>query len=104
MTSEEIIERLLDERKITVKEALVILKDLAKIGLSQLINNNKNITSDDIERVLDNPHIITPPTVVAMYACTPIPWGNNDNGFSYTSTSITEIEETDTTNERTEES
>ena len=89
MTSEEIIERLLDERKITVKEALVILKDLAKIGLSQL--TNKNITSDDIERVLNNPHVITPPTVVTMYACTPISWwenNNNDNSVTYTNTSF----------------
>ena len=35
MTSEEIIERLLDEKKISVKEALIILKDLARIGITQ---------------------------------------------------------------------
>ena len=37
MTSEEIIQRLLDEKKITVKEAMIILKDLAKIGLQQVL-------------------------------------------------------------------
>ena len=36
MTSEEIIQRLLDEKKITVKEAMIILKDLAKIGLGEV--------------------------------------------------------------------
>lgn len=36
MTSEEIIERLLDEKKISVKEALIILKDLAKIGVREI--------------------------------------------------------------------
>lgn len=37
MTSEEIIQRLLDEKKISVKEAMVILTDLAKIGLQQIL-------------------------------------------------------------------
>lgn len=36
MTSEEIIQRLLDEKKITVKEAMIILKDLSKIWLKQV--------------------------------------------------------------------
>ena len=36
MTSEEIIQRLLDEKKISVKEAIIILKDLARIGLQQI--------------------------------------------------------------------
>lgn len=36
MTSEEIIQRLLDEKKISVKEALIILKDLARIGINEI--------------------------------------------------------------------
>lgn len=30
MTSEEIIERLIDEKKLSVKEAMIIMKDLAE--------------------------------------------------------------------------
>ena len=30
MTSEEIIQRLLDEKKITVKEAMILMKDICK--------------------------------------------------------------------------
>ena len=37
MTSLEIIERLLDERKISAKEAIVLLRDLAKIGVCDLL-------------------------------------------------------------------
>lgn len=37
MTSEEIIQKLLSEDKITASEALVILKDLAKIGIQQIL-------------------------------------------------------------------
>lgn len=37
MTSEEIIQRLLDKKKITIKETMVILKDLAKIGLQPIL-------------------------------------------------------------------
>ena len=39
MTSEQIIQRLLDENKISVKDAMVILKDLAKIALQQIMPN-----------------------------------------------------------------
>ena len=35
MTSEEIIERLLRQKRISPKEALIILKDLAKIAVSK---------------------------------------------------------------------
>lgn len=35
MTSEEIIERLLRQKRISPKEALIILKDLAKIAISK---------------------------------------------------------------------
>ena len=49
MTSEEIIQRLLDERKITVAEALVILKDIAKNAINTIFDNhdlNKRIKKD----------------------------------------------------------
>lgn len=39
MTSEEIVQRLLDEKKITVTEALIILKDLAKIATQQIFTS-----------------------------------------------------------------
>ena len=38
MTSEQIIQRLLDQKKISVKEAMIILKDLARIGIERTIN------------------------------------------------------------------
>jgi len=53
MTSEEIIQRLLDEKKITVADAMVILKDLAKIGISYVLKQ-------------EQPTIPTAPTIV-MY-------------------------------------
>lgn len=36
MTSEEIIERLIDEKKLSVKEAMVILKDLARESVRRM--------------------------------------------------------------------
>lgn len=36
MTSEEIIERLIDEKKITVKDAMIILKDLARESVKRM--------------------------------------------------------------------
>lgn len=65
MTSEEIIQRLLDEKKITVAEAMIILKDLAKIGINYVLGKEQQI-------------IPAPPTVV-MYGVTtsPTTWADN---------------------------
>lgn len=47
MTSEEIIERLIDEKKITVKEAMVILKDLARESVKRMFYP---VVSDNLYR------------------------------------------------------
>ena len=75
MTSEQIIQRLLDEKKITVKEAMVILKDLAKIGLQQVL-------PEKIEKMIfpvpDPGKTTAPPPppyeVVVMYGVTTNPY------------------------------
>lgn len=36
MTSEEIIERLIDEKKLSVKEAMIIMKDLAEESVRRM--------------------------------------------------------------------
>ena len=41
MTSEEIIQRLIDEKKISAKEAMIILKDLARISVQQIFTPKK---------------------------------------------------------------
>ena len=43
MTSEQIIQRLLDEKKISVKEAMIILKDLAKIGIQYIFTKETDL-------------------------------------------------------------
>ena len=48
MTSEEIIERLLRQKHISPKEALIILKDLAKIAISK--PRETNSIFDDVWR------------------------------------------------------
>lgn len=50
MTSEEIIQRLLDEKKISAKEAMIILKDLAKISVQQIFTPK---TIKDIPHTMD---------------------------------------------------
>lgn len=78
MTSEEIIQRLLDEKKITVKEAMIILKDLAKIGLGEV----RKLLPDYIP--IPEPKVWpdkTPPydNVVVMYGVTTSPYTWNEN-------------------------
>lgn len=68
MASEEIIQRLLDEKKITVKEAMVILKDLAKIGLQQILPE-KIFPDTWREEPIKKPY-----DVVVMYGVTTNPW------------------------------
>lgn len=65
MTSEEIIQRLLDEKKITVAEAMIILKDLAKIGINYVLGKEQQI--------------IPAPTTVVMYGVTTSPTTFVDN-------------------------
>ena len=43
MTSEEIIEKLLNERKISAKEAFIILKDLSKPSIYWWCNQRKGL-------------------------------------------------------------
>lgn len=89
MTSEEIIQRLLDDKKITVKEAMIILKDLAKIGLQQIL-------PDKIEKIILpvlDPGQTTDPKqpydVVVMYGVqtNPYTWSNTASTTVYTSAS-----------------
>ena len=75
MTSEEIIQRLLDEKRITVKEAITILKDLAKIGLQQWIPG---------KLVEPDPY---PNNIVVMYGVTTSPTTYSDNTSTYTANS-----------------
>ena len=82
MTSEEIIQRLLDERKITVAEALVILKDIAKNAINTIFDNhdlNKRIKKDV-------PHY--PNMVTVMYGV------NLTDNIWYGETKIPEYSET----------
>ena len=90
MTSEEIIQRLLSEKKLTVKEAMVRLNDLAKIGLKQVFP----------ERILpgkwtDPGEITAPPqpwqdNVVVMYGVLTNPTLYDTNGVSTSATSISD--------------
>lgn len=49
MTSEEIIERLIEEKHITVKEAMIIMKDLAKESVSRMFYpKNDTLLRDSI--------------------------------------------------------
>ena len=54
MTSEEIIQRLLDEKKISAKEAMIILKDLARISIEQIFTPKtiKDFPSQDMPVVM----------------------------------------------------
>lgn len=74
MTSEEIIQKLLDEKKISASEALTILKDLARIGITvisdELIPDSWKDTSSR-----------TPVTV--LYGVVP---SNSDNTYTYKTT------------------
>ena len=70
MTSEQIIQKLLDNNKITVKEAMIILKDLAKIGIQRVLPDSWIDQGDSIKpRIPDN--------IVVMY-------GVQTNPFTYT--------------------
>lgn len=69
MTSEEIIQRLLDDKKISVKEAIVILKDLAKIGLQQI---TPSIFPEEKKKVWGD-------TIVTVYGVTTNPYTYSDN-------------------------
>ena len=72
MTTEEIIQRLLDEKKITVKEALVILKDVIK---NELLNKpyEEKISKEVDENF--NKHPSFPyPSIAAMYGVTISPY------------------------------
>jgi hypothetical protein len=40
MTSEEIIQRLIEEKKLTVSEAMVIMRDLAKEHIRRMFDHN----------------------------------------------------------------
>ena len=80
MTSEEIIQRLLDEKKITVKEAMIILKDLAKIGLQEV----KKKFIPKYPYIPTNPPYtdpINPNTITVMYGVgtSPYIWSDSEN-------------------------
>ena len=74
MTSEEIIQRLLDEKKITASEALTILKDLARIGMT--------VISDEL--IPDKWKDPSSGTIVTvMYGVVP---SKSDTTYTYTTT------------------
>ena len=89
MTSEEIIQRLLDEKKISVKEAMIILKDLSKIGFQQIFPERlipKKLVYPENPSPSTDPH--PPYDVVVMYGVLTNPYSYDDsNGSSYTSKS-----------------
>lgn len=83
MTSEEIIQRLLDEKKITVKEAMVILKDLAKIGLQQILPEKifpDTWIEDPLKRTNPGPF----DNIVVMYGVTTNPYTYVDDNNATT--------------------
>lgn len=88
MTSEQIIQRLLDEKKISVKEAMVILKDLAKIGLQQILPD-RLIPSKWVFPENPSPTTAPPPphNVVVMYGVLTGPYSYDANGNAYNSES-----------------
>lgn len=71
MASEEIIQRLLDEKKISVKEALIILKDLARIGINEIFKPSIPTKPDLPTYPRDN--------VVVMYGVTTNPYTWNES-------------------------
>lgn len=78
MSSEEIIQRLLDEKKITAKEAMIILKDLAKIGAQQILPD-KFIPDDWKFPEPENPYKSNPLyQVVTMYGVLTNPYSYDD--------------------------
>ena len=79
MTSEEIIQRLLDQKKISAKEAMIILKDLAKIGY-------KSIIGYPIEEPYKDYHPYQFPPYTVMYGVTPTtsPYYGDDYTLTYT--------------------
>ena len=74
MTSEEIIQRLLDEKKISAKEAMIMLKDLAIIGINQIFPITKSTKR------------IYPNTTVVMYGVSPIEYDNSNWTYNTTET------------------
>lgn len=82
MTSEEIIQRLLDEKKISASEALTILKDLARIGIT--------VISDEIIPKGWKDTSSGGPVTVVMYGVVP---SNSDNTYTYKTTENSNKEE-----------
>lgn len=74
MTSEEIIQRLLDDRKITVKEAMTLMRDICKNFLFNKEESPSNF----------------PPTVV-MYGVRPVDYRPETIGTTGTTTTISSI-------------
>lgn len=72
MTTEEIIQRLLDEKKITVKEALVILKDVITNEFLKKSYEEK-ISKEDDKNFDKRPSFPYPPITV-MYGVTTNPY------------------------------
>jgi hypothetical protein len=74
MTSEEIIQRLLDEKKISASEALIILKDLARIGMTVI---SDEIIPDSWKGTATKPNPYN--ATVVMYGVTPTIYDNNNS-------------------------
>lgn len=91
MTSEEIIQRLLDEKKISVKEAMVILKDLAKIGIKRVLPNK--IIPDDWWKEPNKTTAPRPPydTITVMYGVTTNPYTYNENNNGWNTTANSDV-------------
>lgn len=90
MTSEDIIQRLLDENKITVKEALVLLKDLAKIAVTNKWNDwFPGTTISSPEKPFDN-------NIVVMYGVNVSPFTYDDT-YGTTNSISSNIDDDDKT-------
>jgi len=78
MTSEEIIEKLLSEKKISAKEAFIILKDLAKIGLHEI---GKKVLPEPLKPVEPEKKEPFKPwdNIVCMYGVVTNPWNAYDD-------------------------
>ena len=68
MNAEEIIEKLLDERKISAKEAIILLKAIINVVTDDWIGRFKRIVEDSNKKSKESPNWIPP---------NPNPWKDN---------------------------
>ena len=95
MNAEEIIERLLDERKITAKEAIILLKAILNVVTDDWIGRFKRIVEDSNKKSKETPNWIPPDPnpwkndIVVMYGVQTYPSTWNEISNVYDASSIT---------------